>query len=237
MNAKRICSRAALAILLVSGAALGLGAGSWADRDEEDDEETPFDEARIYFEFNSTDNDLGVQVFLDGDAWNRLKISGPRDREILEIRARGTLGRLGLTELFWESDEPSPEEVLALFREGEYEFEGRTVDGEELESEATLSHELPPAPVILVPAAPDDVIDRANAVIRWEAIPGIASLEIIVENEAADNEMLVPLPAGATSLHLPVEFLDPETEYKVEVLAIGENGNKTIAEREFVTGP
>ena len=48
--------------------------------------------------------------------------------------------------------------------------------------------------------------------------------------------MLVPLSAGATSLHIPEEFLDPDTEYKVEVIAIGENGNKTISERTFVTG-
>jgi len=32
-------------------------------------------------------------------------------------------------------------------------------------------------------------------------------------------------------------FLDPNTGYKVEVLVIAGNGNKTIAEREFVTGP
>ncbi len=39
------------------------------------------------------------------------------------------------------------------------------------------------------------------------------------------------------SLHIPEEFLDPGTEYKVEVLAIRINGNKTISERVFVTGP
>jgi hypothetical protein len=240
MTTKRFFSRAALVLLIAAATAFALGAGARAHRyrfEDEEEEETPFDAARLYFEYNSTDNDLGAQLFVDGDAWDRLELTDPRDRTLLNISARGSLGKLGLTELFWETDEPSPEEVLTLFREGEYEVEGETVEGEELESELVLSHDLPPAPVILVPATADDVLDRAAAVIHWQAIPGIASLEIIVENEEADNEMLVPLPAAATSLHIPMEYLELETDYKVEVIAIGENGNKTIAEREFVSGP
>jgi len=216
------------------GTALLLGKRTWADRGE--DAVTPFEVARIFFEFNSTDNDLGVQVFLDGDAWKRLKLTDPHNRKILDLKAQGRLGKLGLTELFWESDEPTPEEVLELFPEGEYAFEGKSVDGEVLESEAVLSHDLPPAPTILVPSAPGEELDPDAAVIRWESIPGIASIEIIVENEDVGAEMVVPLPADATSLHVPEEFLDADTGYKVEVTAIGSNGNRTIAEREFVTG-
>jgi hypothetical protein len=225
-------------VALAAVAALLLGAAPRADRqDRGDDEEIPFDEARIFFEFNSTDNDLGVQVLLDGDAWNRLGILDPRGERILEITAEGRLGELGLTELFFESDEPSPEEVLALFRAGNYEFEGETVEGDELEGEARLSHKLPPAPIIVTPSFPGQELDRTNTVIEWQAIPGIAGFEVIVENEDAGAEMTVPLPATTTRLHVPEEFLDPGTGYKVEVLAIAENGNKTIAEREFVTGP
>ncbi|MGH9868037.1 MAG: hypothetical protein ACREAA_07740 [Candidatus Polarisedimenticolia bacterium] len=199
-------------------------------------EEEPFDQAQIFFEFNSTDNDLGVQVKLDGEAWKRLRIFGPGDRRLLNLNLEGRLAKLGLTELFFESDEPSPEEVLDLLQEGEYEFEGLTVDGEALESESTLSHDLPPAPNILVPSVAGEELDPLNAVVEWAAIAGIASWEIIVENEDAGAEMTVPLSAGVTSLHIPQEFLDPDTEYKVEVLAIGTNGNKTISERVFVTG-
>lgn len=224
-----------LPVVLVAGAALVLVAASRAGRGGEG--EIPFDEARIFFEFNSTDNDLGAQVFLDGEAWSRLEIVDPRGVRILDIKAEGSLGELGLTELFFESDEPSPEEVLALFRAGKYEFEGQTVEGDELEGEARLSHNLPPAPSIRVPSFPGEELDRANAVIEWEAIPGIAGFEVIVENEDVGSEMTVPLSAATTSLHVPEEFLDPDTEYKVEVLAVAANGNKTISEREFVTGP
>lgn len=79
-------------------------------------------------------------------------------------------------------------------------------------------------------------LDPFDAVIAWDPIDDIESIEVIVENEDVGAEMLVPLPADATSLHIPEEFLEPDTEYKVEIIAIGENGNKTIAEREFVTG-
>jgi hypothetical protein len=198
--------------------------------------EISLEEARIFLEFNSTDNDLGVQVFLDGEAWNRLEIVDSRGDRILGITAGGGLGELGLTELFFESDEPSPEEVLSVFRAGKYGFEGETVEGVGLESEARLSHRLPPAPKILAPSFPGEVLDRTHTIIQWEAIPGIAGFEVIVENEDLGAEMTVPLSAATTRLHVPEEFLDPDTEYKVEVLAVGSNGNKTIAEREFITG-
>ncbi len=226
-----------LPVFLVAVVALILAAPVRADGDREDGREIPFAKVKIFLEFNSTDNDLGVQVLLDGKAWNRLEIEDPRDRKILDIRAQSALRELGLTELFFESDEPSPEEVLALFPPGIYEFEGRTVDGEELEGEATLSHQLPPPPNITHPAFPGQVVNSMDLVIVWQAIPGIASFEVIVSNEDTGAEMTVPLPATATTLHVPEEFLEPDTEYKVEVLSIAGNGNKTITEREFVTGP
>ena len=217
--------------------ALVLGTSSWAQRGNQDDgEEMEFDDARIFLEYNSTDDDLGVQVFLDGEAWKSLRISDPREKRFINVTASGNLAKLGLTELFFESAEPSPDSVLGLIREGIYEFEGIAVSGAHLESEAELSHDLPPIPNILVPSVPGEELDPFDAVIAWDPIDDIESIEVIVENEDVGAEMLVPLPADATSLHIPEEFLEPDTEYKVEIIAIGENGNKTLAEREFVTG-
>jgi hypothetical protein len=36
--------------------------------------EVRLDEARIFIEYNSSDNDLGFHVFLDGEDWKSLKI-------------------------------------------------------------------------------------------------------------------------------------------------------------------
>jgi hypothetical protein len=44
----------------------------------------------------------------------------------------------------------------------------------------------------------------------------------------------MPADTG-TSLTVPVEVLQPGTEYEFEVLAIAENGNQTISENCFVT--
>ena len=62
-----------LAILLIPVVALILGAAApelWAGQhDDDDDEEIPFDEAKIFFELNNTDGDLGIHALVDGDAW------------------------------------------------------------------------------------------------------------------------------------------------------------------------
>jgi hypothetical protein len=199
----------------------------------------PFDEAQLFIEFNSTDNDAGIQVFLDAEDWELLRIRSPHGQKILQILATGGLGELGLTELRFESAEPSPflpdREILALFPEGDYEFEASTLEGDVLVGTATLSHALPPAPSF----SPCDgaLVDLDNTVIDWETIAGVVGYEVIVENEELGVSMAVVLPASKTSLQVPPGFLEPDTEYKAEVLAIAANGNKTITECLFQTMP
>jgi hypothetical protein len=43
------------------------------------------------------------------------------------------------------------------------------------------------------------------------------------------------LPPTSTSLTVPADFLEPGTEYMVEVLAIERSGNQTIAISSFET--
>jgi hypothetical protein len=65
----------------------------------------------------------------------------------------------------------------------------------------------------------------------------MAGFQLIVADEEAGTELTVDLPGDVTSLRIPQGFLEAGTEYKVEVLAIAENGNKTITEGTFVTMP
>lgn len=193
----------------------------------------PFANLKLFFEFNSTDNDLGVQLMLDGEAWEVVRAFDPGQRQIFEINALGRLEQLGLTELFFESAEPSPREVLALFPAGTYRFTGETVDDERLTGTATLSHHLPPAPVF----SPSDGgrVDRNNVVIRWRPISGIAGYQVIVANADLGVEMTVDVKPPVTHLQVPPTFLAAGTEYDVEVLAIATNGNKTITQGSFMT--
>jgi hypothetical protein len=126
----------------------------WADDD--DDDEIPFDVAELFFELNNTDGDLGIHAMVDGEAWKELEIEDKKGREMLEIEVKGRLKKQGLTEIFFESAEPtfdelSPKKFFRRFPRGTYEIEGETLDGVELESEVELTHVMPaPAGEIMI---------------------------------------------------------------------------------------
>jgi hypothetical protein len=193
----------------------------------------PFDDAQLFFEFNSTDNDLGLQLFLDSEGWKRVRVLDPGRNEIVFLEAEGRLAKLGITELRFESAEPSPEEVLALFPPGEYRFRGRSVEGDQLASNAILSHNFPAAPTF----SPSDgeVVDPRRTVVEWNA-PGAEQVELIIEQEELGHVLDITLSGSSKRLRVPPQFLTPGTEYKIEILSISENGNRTIAESTFRTG-
>ncbi len=239
-------ARARLA-LMVGLSALALAVPAWAD----DDDEIPFAAAKLIIETNATDGDAGIQVFLDGEPWKKVKIYNPCGDKIFQVKGKGVLKSFGLTELFFESNEPSFDElplneILGLFPEGEYEFEGETVDGATLEGEATLTHVIPVGPEIVAPVSASDeppVVDPDHAVIQWEPVEDtiagsgleIVGYQVIVEEEESSLVFSVLLPGSATRVSIPPEFLEHDTEYKFEILAIEASGNQTITEREFVT--
>jgi hypothetical protein len=234
----------------------------WA---EDNDDEIPFDEAIIYFELNDTDGDLGIHALIDGEPWKRLEIEDPRERKMLNIYVQGRLRRQGLTELFFESAEPTfgellPERFFRRFKEGWYEIEGTTLDGEELESEVFLSHVMPaPADEIYVngiPAAEDcDAVELPSVsadepvTIAWEAVTtshpeigntdpdiDIVGIQFVVEYEDEDENTFVysvDLPGDATSFKVPVDFLVLSDEFKFEILAREASGNQTAVESCF----
>lgn len=193
----------------------------------------PFAEAEVFFEFNATDDDLGFQLFLDGEAWRRTILLGPGFQRLLDFRARGELEALGLTEIRFESAEPSPSEVLALFEEGPYVFLGKSVEGDVLHAVGALSHALPPTAHFT--PGDGDVVPATDLLVEWDPIPGLAGYEVIVVNEDTGRSLTAELDPDATRLEVPEVFLEAGTEYKVEVLTIGLDGNKTIVEASFTT--
>lgn len=122
-----------------------------ADDHDDDDNEILFDEAHVFFELNNTDGDLGIHALIDGEPWKRLQIEDHREKRILNVNVRSRLRRQGLTEFFFESAEPTFDELppsvfFARFPEGTYEIEGVTLDGDEAESETELTHAMPAPP-------------------------------------------------------------------------------------------
>jgi hypothetical protein len=200
-------------------------------------------DARLIVEVNATDGDAGLQVFLDGEPWRSMTISGPNGRKILAVETEGRLKGYGLTELFSESSEPAfkvfpLERFKALFPEGKYAFAGTTVKGERLTGSAKLSHDIPDGPKIVAPAA-DAAVSRGDGVVaRWDSVAESRGIDIvgyraIVTREDPLRVLNVDLPAAARSVAIPPEFLQSRTEYKLEVQAIEASGNQTLTEIVF----
>jgi len=204
--------------------------------------DVPLEVAKIYWEYNSTDADLGIQVSLDGEEWERLKISDPNGKVIFEVRGRGSLGHVGLSELFFEGSEPSLsdvplEEMLDRFPAGLYEFEGKTVDGEAIGGEAFFSHAIPAGPIVTTTVGANDLVR-----IGWTAVtstpPGFPSgtIDIAAYQVLVDETFQMNVPASVLSITLPPEFVAALASgaHTVEVLAIDRDHNQTITEASFV---
>ncbi len=146
MKLHRLMTMAALTSGLLASPVVLAG-----EDENEDDDEIEFDVAEVFFELNNTDGDLGIHALIDGGPWRKLTIEDPRERKLLNAYVRSRLRRQGLTEIFFESAEPTfdelpPEVFFRRFPAGIYEVEGKTLDGLELESEAQITHAMPAPP-------------------------------------------------------------------------------------------
>jgi len=225
-----------------------------------------FDEAQLYFELNDTDGDLGLHGLIDGDEWKNLQISDANKRTLLNVQVRSALRRQGMTEFFFESGEPgfdelSPEDFLARFPEGTYAIEGKTLEGDALESEVEISHVMagPPANVRVNEEesavncdAEELPVVSEPVTISWDGVtqshptvgtPGVAVTvqlyQVVgeIEREGETPEVLefsVNLPAGVTSFEFPEDFTGlAEEEIKFEIVTKLDNGNQTAVESCF----
>lgn len=197
--------------------------------------------SRIYWEYNASANDLGVHVSLDGEDWKRLKIVNPKERTIFAVEGKGPYGNLGMTELFFEGAEPSLvdfplADLLALFPEGRYDFEGKTVDGAEIEGTGTFSHAIPAGPAVSAAVGPGNAL-----VISWTAVtappPGFPARPITIAGyQVIVDTFQVTVPATTRMVTVSPEFVASlaSGEQPFEVLAIEANGNQTLTEGTFV---
>ncbi len=254
-------------LLLTSGIAAALAASPLTVADEHDEEdELEFDVAEVFFELNNTDGDLGIHALIDGEPWKRLAIEDHRERKIMKVNARGRLRRQGITEIFFESAEPTFDELPAeaffsRFPQGTYEVEGRTLDGQEIESETEITHAMPAPPEPTVNGEFSDDCDAdvpgvsAPVVISWPAVTTthpelgdpqgsdditivnyqvVVEADIIIDDEEFTTIFSAIVPPDVTSMTIPDEFLaQGDGEFKYEVLAREESYNQTAVESCF----
>ncbi len=247
--------------LLVSAAAL-MATGATNGRAVELGD--PLAITRIFWEYNSSPNDLGVHVFLDGEDWKTLQIKKPDKTTIFEVTGKGPYEKLGMTELFFEGAEPTLgdgedevplEKLLKKFPEGEYKFVGLYVDDTKAKGFGTLSHAIPDGPTNLSPSGEVDPNDPLE--ISWSAVTAppdgfpakainIVGYLVIVEDPteptptAAKATFQVRVPGSTTSVTVPAEFvasLPTGQLIPYEVLAIEASGNQSITEGSFSLTP
>ena len=150
--------------------------------------------------------------------------------------------------------EPSTEEgVLALddlfaaWPAGDYTFEGRA-KGAKLSSQATLTHLIPAGPEVTQPADGTVFPAAALVIIEWNPVTeailpelgpvNIVGYHVLVEEDTGAEvspTVDVDVPATATSLTVPPEYLKPAAIYRFEILSTEEGGNQTITEGFFCT--
>ncbi len=231
----------ALAIVIPAVAGLAF----WPLFDVTAGDEVELDEAEVFIEWNSTDTDYGIQFFWDCDGFKRMKVKNTNGKKVIDVKLKRNVKVQGLTEGFFESVEPPSSQLslaqfLARFPEGEYEFEGKGLNGEDLVGEADFSHTLPAPPENLSPEE-DDEVSHEGFEVSFDAVTkdtddndlDIELYVVVVEKEDDDpilQTYTVILRPSQTSVWVPESFLEPDTEYKLEVIAQEEGGNRTITE-------
>ena len=225
---------------------------AWAQAD------IPLKEAKLIIEHNATAHDTGFQGFIDSDGWKELTVTGPNG-DVLNFKGVGSLGRLGLTELFFETVEPENVDVpiprmLAKLPAGQYRISGPAVGegvppGTQTSGVALLTHVIPAGPKLLAPAEGAKV-PAGPLTVKWKPVTttisggpvNIISYQLIVEkngppdpNYIGKRGLSMYLPATVTQIGLPTGFLEAGSLYDWEVLAIEESGNQTLSSSSFTT--
>ena len=217
----------------------------------------PLKEAKLNIEHNATDRDTGFQGAIDSEGWRNLDVRGPRG-EVLSFRGRGALGRLGLTELFFETVEPenkdsSIRKMLRKLPEGRYRIAGTAQENGKrvgrTAGTALLTHDIPAGPRLVSPAEGATVPTR-GVVADWEPVSKtitgkpvrIIAYQLIIEKDVEPHRHMIGkfglsmyLPRSVTRIDVPDDFLEPGTAYNWEVLAIERSGNQTLSSGSFTT--
>ncbi len=198
--------------------------------DDDDDDEIPYEVAEVFFELNNTDGDLGIHALIDGDAWKRLRIEDKNERRILSVKVRGRLRRQGLTEIFFESAEPTFDELppptfFSRFPAGTYEVSGRTLEGDELESETEITHRMPAPPNPTVNGT--SVAMQCDDEIAGYDAPEVSGDVVIAWDEVGTTHPSLGFPQGSTDISIvnyevvvEAELETPDGDEFVSVLSV-----------------
>jgi hypothetical protein len=210
--------------------------------------------AKLIIEYNATDDDIGVHGAFDDNGWSKLCVYSPDGRPLLTVSPEGQLRDLTMGGIFFESREPPAAEfsfrdLEAKFPEGMYRIRALSFEGKLLTGEARFTHDVPAAPTVTAPTdgakvRTDDVVvewDDVTKTVDGDRVT-ITGYEVIVTKVRHNDPhgfsqpvYDVHVPPDRNALPVPKAFLEPGTEYELEVLALEESGNQTITVGSFTT--
>jgi len=221
-------------------------AKGWKKKAEE------LDNVNVFIEYNSTDEDNGLQFFWDSDGFTRMMVFNESGKKVLDINTKNNVGDQGLTEVATESVEPdvseqTQEEFFARFPEGTYKFWGRSIEGGWLVGEAEFTHDLADPVEIDLESWPTIMWTPGGGadVVGYEVVVEMVVKEVVEDGEDGEERVFkqtTTLPEFVEQLTVSAEFVrligfyegseDWEVELKVEILADEESGNRTITEAD-----
>src|SRR4051812_20716462 len=132
-----------------------------------------FEVAKACFEQNATDGDVEAVFEAIGgdDGLASFTVTAPDGRTVVDFKAPGH--GTGMRQFRFESPEPTDVTTLKkAFPEGVYMFEGSTTSGAKLQSQATLSHQLPTTTSFISPVANAGNVASKGLTISWAPVKG-----------------------------------------------------------------
>jgi len=227
----------AIVVTATVGAAVAVSDGGGGEGKAAAKKPLEFEAHDLYIETNDTDKDAGLQLFADAEQWRHFKLLDTNGDPMINIKTKGKVHEVGLSELFMEASEPSFDEVpfskfKKQFPEGKYRFRGETTSGRKMVGSDKLSHLIPDGPNLTFPTK-SSTLDPDGFVVTWDPVTkpagvDIVTYEVIVEQGERTFDMY--LPGDATSGTIPGEFLQPDKKTAGEVLARDKSGNQTITQ-------
>jgi hypothetical protein len=236
MRTRVIIAAAALtaATVSITGiAAAGNGDSPTGSQSRESAEPTAFDEASVHFVDNRSDHD--GQLF-----WSVTYEKHMSDVAIYapdgDLVAKATFDDLGQADAHFDSPEPSVAELKRRYPAGRYTFTGHTTTGRRLVSVVNLSYaHVRATPVIITPTADQTGVPVSGVVVTWARTSRASVIHLQVESDKPERALEIDLPGSTTSFAIPEGFLQPGTEYVIDVQARHRSGNDTVSDVIFTT--
>jgi hypothetical protein len=196
-----------------------------------------FEVANVHFEQNATDGDVEAVVEIIGgdDGLTKLKLVTPDGRTVVNFAAPER-SAVGMRQFRFES--PEPKDAAALkkdFPAGVYVVTGTTSTGTSLQSQAVLSHKLPPTTSFVSPKADARNVSAHNLKVSWAPVKGVAGYTIELDPSKSSAHLELKLPASATSFVVPDGILAPGAKCQLGIGTISHDGNISVIETTFTT--